>query len=272
MINPIVRASANIRKKTNAPVLDKRRRRSPLVNWLSIRPPQKFGAVIKEASTNSCYIEKRFVIFASTIPSSGGPALRASTFHGVSPILLAFLLVVSGCAPTASVETNKDADFTREPKRLVIIEALGPELGKYTDSFKTTLSQGIKGCGVTTNFIYRPSAAPSADTEKEWQAKEGAFVRQFGPDTILSIAEAKYTRRTVSNQYGVVSSNIAQIIYELELFDVVAKKPVWKAQITLDTHFGLIEVGDAGAELANAVVGKLEQDKIFHTCITASAH
>ena len=172
--------------------------------------------------------------------------------------------------------TNKDPAYTQEPRRLIVIETLGGELGKYTDSFKSTLSQRIKDCSIQANYIMQPAVpagtAVNEDVVKAWREKENAFIRQFGPDTLLGITQTRYTRRTVSNQYGVLSSHIAQITYELELFDVRSNKTVWKALVTLDTHFGLIEVGDAGAELANTVIGKLEQDQIFHACPRVAAH
>ena len=63
-----------------------------------------------------------------------------------------------------------------------------------------------------------------------------------------------------------VRSDVSQIVYNLQLMDVTTKKVVWKAQVTLDTHFGLIQTGDAGAELADTIIGKLKQDNILHSC------
>jgi hypothetical protein len=177
---------------------------------------------------------------------------------------------LSGCTPSATVATNKDQGFTREPHRLAVIEAMGPELGAYTDSFKTSLSQQIKSCGITPEFVYRPATKISDEDQK----KVNAFVQQFRPDTVLAIEEEEYERRTVSshNSGRLLRSDVSKITYDLQLLDVETKKFVWKAQVSLDTHFGLIEIGDAGAELANSVMQKLQQDNIFHSCPATQAH
>lgn len=202
-----------------------------------------------------------------------------SIFRGSrwSVATISLFCILSGCAPKTSIATNKDQNYVREPQRLMVIEAMGTPLGKDTEKFQDTLRQGIKDCHIFTNYVVTPpemsKARLSVDEKvvkavQEWDAKRDAFIRQFAPDTVLDIAESQYTVRTVSTQYGAVtSSSIPQIIYELALTDIPTKKTVWKGQVTLFTGGVLVRTGnDPGTQLAKDIVAKLSQDGIFHTC------
>lgn len=173
--------------------------------------------------------------------------------------------LISGCEPPqAVITTNKDQDFTREPKRLVVINVMG-EGGKYTDTYEANFARRIKGCGVTLDAIDRPPQTPNGNTPANSdRGAETQRIRQFGPDTILSVTERGYRTRPMAVRVADMTN--VEITYALELTDRQSRKPVWKAQIVLNASFG-----DPGEALANAIVAKLTEDKILRSCGSAAS-
>jgi hypothetical protein len=183
---------------------------------------------------------------------------------------------LAGCAARTDIATNKDQSYTREPQRLMVVEAMGSPLGQYTKSFQDRLSHNIHECQVFTNYVITPAEMSNPNLSlddkpvKEWLAKRDAFIARFRPDTLLTVAEMQYTQQTLSRNGVPISTTIPQIVYELTLTDVPSKKNVWKAQVTL--HTGTGASNDPGAKLADDITAKLSQDAIFHGCRAVAAN
>jgi hypothetical protein len=186
------------------------------------------------------------------------------------------LCLIAGCTAHTDIETNKDASYTREPQRLMVIEAMGSPLGGYTKSFQDKIRENIHACNIFTNYVITPAEMSNPNLSmdeapvKKWLADRDAFIARFRPDTILAIAETQYLQQTLSRNGVPISTTIPQVTYELTVTDLVTKKNVWKAQVML--HTGTIGGVDPGALLANDITARLSQDGIFQHCepITAA--
>lgn len=173
--------------------------------------------------------------------------------------------LITGCAPhRVDITAAKDPTFTRETKRLVVIDinTVSKELDEFTDSYKKTLAQRITNCNVALDVIDRmPLAVDLAldNTASGKRADENRRIQQFRPDTILRITEAT---QWAFGQNG----RIEAIDYKLDLLDTLTQKTVWKGSLRIDTDYS-----DPGAVLANAIVGKLAQDEILRSCAPAAS-
>jgi hypothetical protein len=186
------------------------------------------------------------------------------------------LALLGACSARTDIATNKDQNYTREPQRLMVIEAMGTPLGSDTKTFQATLSQQIKDCHIFTNYVITPrevSDPAYASDDKavaEWKAKRDAFIRRFHADTFLTIGETQYSLQTLYHNGSEMSQSITQIIYQLALIDVPTRKTVWKAVVTL--HTGIAHMGtDPGTQLAEDIVAKLRGDGIFQHCPSPGA-
>jgi hypothetical protein len=187
------------------------------------------------------------------------------------------LCLIAGCART-NVEANKDASYTREPQRLMVVESMGSPLDdqnpNQTQSFQDRLSHHIDECHILASYaiapadIASPYATPDTPYVKAWLAKRDAAIAAFAPDTILGIAATQYTRVTVQQYNGGSHGNITEIHYQLTLTDVATRKAVWKAQVTL--NHGMGDGSDLGETLADGIAAKLIQDGIFQHCPTGA--
>lgn len=190
--------------------------------------------------------------------------------------LAAMVALLGACTPHTSIATNKDQGYTREPQRLLVIEAMGRTLGTDNQTFQATLSQDIKACHIFSNYVITPPELSSPNLSfddkavQEWKAKRDVFIRRAHPDTVLGIAETQHTVTTLYRNGMEMSRSIPQIVYELSLTDIPTHKTVWKAQVTLYT--GMTHMtADPGTQLANDIVAKLRTDGIFQHCAASGA-
>jgi hypothetical protein len=177
------------------------------------------------------------------------------------------LLILFGLAachgPKATITTNRDPSYQKEPKRLMVIETIGNELGRSHDSFKAVLTQKLEACGTAAAFIARPPRDPLAldnSAAEAEQRKENDLLRDFSPDTILLMNQTSVTRS---------GGSARNIVYDMQLVELPARRTVWKANLNLFTNFDIVDLGDAGAALADDLIAKLAQDSILRTCPAA---
>ena len=177
-------------------------------------------------------------------------------------------LLLSGCVPPkATISATRDAAYAQEPKRVMVIETIGDELGHYHDTFKADLSRRMLDCGATIDFTVRPPRDPLAldnSAALAQQRKEDDLIREFGADALLQITQ----------NWVIKSDSIPplprMIGYSLRLIDVPTKKAVWTADVRLFTAIDLVTIGDPGAAFARDTMTKLVQDKIFSSCSAAN--
>jgi hypothetical protein len=178
---------------------------------------------------------------------------------------------MAGCGPDViNVSTNKDPSFTREPKRLSIVNAIGKELGPYTETYQTALEQKLKNCGVTPDIINRTPQAPSLSLDNNEVNHENEVdarrIQQFAPDSLLRVSQTQYVSASGAG------SGIVSITYALELDDMAMHHAVWKAQLTLQPRsgqMGVHEGNDGGTLLAIQVIAALQKDQILRSCRAA---
>jgi hypothetical protein len=167
------------------------------------------------------------------------------------------LALLAGCTATTSIETNKDQSYTKEPKRLLVIESMLWNTAWLYQPFQSSLSQHIHACGVIADYIKKTPSEPL-------NAQAIAFARRFHPDTILEISEVS---RTLQTRNGSPTGVILWIEYTLEIKDVATDKTVWKADDKLMPNFSTSGQGEV---LARNIVAKLSADGIFHSCPAAT--
>jgi hypothetical protein len=183
--------------------------------------------------------------------------------------LAACAALLSGCVPPkAYIASTKDEDYAKEPKRLLVIETVGDELGRYHDSFKSVLTQRMKDCGATIDFMDRPPRNPLAldnSTQVAQQRQEQEREQQLNADTILQITQLwKTTTQTIPPETRMIG-------YALQLVDLSTQKVVWKADVRLFTSFDIVTLHDPGITFADDTMTKLAQDRIFRSCAAAAA-
>ena len=167
--------------------------------------------------------------------------------------LLSLVCALGGCGPDViNVATNKDPLFVHEPKRLSVVNAIGKELGPYTETYQTALERDLKDCGVTPDIINRAPQATTLSLSNNAVNHENEVdtqrIRQFAPDTVLFVSQIQHV-----SAIGGVGAGIVSITYALELDDMGSHKPVWKAQLTLQprsTQMGVHDGNDGGTSLS----------------------
>jgi hypothetical protein len=173
------------------------------------------------------------------------------------------VLVLAGlaaaCAPHAQITAVKAPDYAGDPKRLSVIESMGPALGDtYLASFQTRLQDAVRDCGLEADFIVRPPAQPALSldngTETRERRAEGQRIQQFKPDAVLGIVAKSY----VANEKMHAT---LEVTYVLDLVDMRSRKTVWKAEVVMRPG-----LGEGGAPLANDIVARLAKDGILRHC------
>jgi hypothetical protein len=165
--------------------------------------------------------------------------------------------------PSSVVTAVKDPGYNRQISKLMVIEAIGSQLGPRAASFQTKLAQDFAECGVNTGVLSMPPRTTLSldnNIDPQFRAQELALLQSLSPDATLSIIQASYLS----------TNGVPTIItYALGLFDNSSKKYVWKANVVLDTHFARyhsLDQGDAGIVLADNIIGRMKQDNILTSC------
>lgn len=176
----------------------------------------------------------------------------------------AALAALGACSPNATIIANRDQSYTKDIKRLVVIESIGDELGRFHDSFKTALTQRLKDCGAAVDFTARAKRDPLAldnSAAQAQQRKEAALIKEFSPDAILLMTQTSVTWS---------GGNARNIDYAMQLFDAATKRAFWKANVHLFTNFDLVDIGDPGDVLAKDLMARFVQDRVIQSCPTVA--
>ena len=152
------------------------------------------------------------------------------------------------CAPTAVMETNKAAEYTKQPKRLFVFEMTNPQFAENSASFQFTMIKLLGNCGVTMGYASQSSQPNLALADASGPLNQAKTqIAQFHPDAILTVTWTRITTR--SNSGALVS-----VDYLFELTDVASRKPVWKATV---------KGFSVGANLATRVIGRMSDEGIL---------
>jgi hypothetical protein len=169
--------------------------------------------------------------------------------------------LAAGCAEPAQIASNKAPDYAGDPKRLSVLESMGPPLDDtYFASFQTRLQNAVHDCGVEADFIVRPPAGSSLaldDKQALERRAEAQRIQQFRPEAVLSVVATSY-------QSTVRPRIVQQVTYQLELLDMKSRKAVWKAEVVMRPG-----AGDTGARLASDITARLATDGILRRCPAA---
>ena len=157
----------------------------------------------------------------------------------------AIALLLAGCASSSVVKSNKLAGYNGEVKRMFVEASLGTALlnkasGDETAVFTSTMNNVLNSCGTQIQIHLKDPL--------DLNDKPGELIKQFGPDSILQITWQN--ERTGTNVPTTT-------VYGLSLFDVKAKKIVWKAQVEFTSRWS------AGTVLASSILDKMKQDGLI---------
>ncbi len=181
------------------------------------------------------------------------------------------MLCLAACSPPSTeIASNRDSNYSREPKRLAVVENVRDPLVLQSKSFQDAFQQKIKNCGIVGGYVVRPveefdaARPPHDDVRQDIDAKTNDFVRSFNPDTVLTITEAGFRRKAEMANGHVAFSSYEKIEYNLALTDTQTRKVVWKSHIVLNPGVGTEDV--PGTQLATDIVARLTKDGIFRSC------
>lgn len=166
--------------------------------------------------------------------------------------LLLTILSIVGCAPIPVTQTNKLADYTSKPERIVLMPVIADSLrADQVNLFETEFLASLRECGLTVT-AQPVSAAPNASFMAAVLRGNGGATHA---DSLLVVQTAE---KGTTGGYGQTS-----VGYGLSLDDLVSKRTVWKAIVTIgwDPAFGDRRV--LGHALAAAAVAAMQKDNLL---------
>lgn len=151
------------------------------------------------------------------------------------------IVLLQSCA-TVKMTSNKQAGYTKQPKRIYIMASCSKEGELFCRNLGDGLKKDFTNRGIASEFYLRSALA--LDTEEDISKK----LNDFKPEAALFI------RQTVTGG--------GQGTYELTLVDGETKKNVWKSEVitSTDGYTSDIDLLDKGVR---TVVNKLIEDKII---------
>jgi hypothetical protein len=159
----------------------------------------------------------------------------------IVPTLAAVVLAAGalGCA-SASVKSNKSAQYTKKLERTLIVFTLDERMQRFEQPLREGLLAELQKRGVvaaiakTAGSLALEEAPPIDKQAKELNASTALFIRPAGGTV---------------NTYG----TILHARFDAQIFDLAAKTRVWRASI--DYNPGGSIIGDS--QRAEALIGEL---------------
>ena len=171
---------------------------------------------------------------------------RPARFIAPRPIVGFCVLLLAACGSNAVLETNKAADYTRQPKRLFVFETTSPQLVESSASFQSTMTKLLGNCGVAMDYASQTSEPNVALGDQSGAANQTkAQMTRFRPDAILAVTYTRIAWR---------GSQTVAVDYLFELTDQTSRKPVWKATV---------KGFSVGSDLATRIVDRMTQEGIL---------
>ncbi|WDF78130.1 hypothetical protein PQ469_30045 [Mucilaginibacter sp. KACC 22773] len=163
---------------------------------------------------------------------------------------LLLALVVTGmfllqACVTAKIASNKQADYTKKPKKIFIL-LNGAKASKYFFvEFTRSLQLKLTEKKIESTMYIRDEL--SLDSEGDINKK----ITEFNPEALLVM---KQTVSHTTNNY------VDGGTFEISLIDGETKKTVWKSVFEIYSQFGLSEAVDTGVK---KLYDKMVEDQIF---------
>jgi len=159
--------------------------------------------------------------------------------------------VAAGCAAPSHIATNKSQAYTAEPKRVFVVDAMGPDMGRdFSDGFDGRLQALMRGCGAE-------SRVTRVSTLELDERKRIDSMRQFGPDSLMRITRTGGTK----DQYG----NLINAVYDVQLMDMKSNATVWRANVRFARGI-TFDMKERGGAMATEIVDKMKADGLFRSC------
>ncbi|RVT98054.1 hypothetical protein EOD41_18375 [Mucilaginibacter limnophilus] len=153
------------------------------------------------------------------------------------------VLCLQACI-SANIQSNKQATYTRQPKKVYFIVNAGSESKKFTANFINSLQKALMAKGIENNgHQYDPLSLDSnEDIEKR--------INGYDPEALLII---KQTRVTMMN------GGAGAGVFEVGLVDKETKKQVWKGVLDVTGPFTMPETA---SKAVKTLMQKMQQDKL----------
>jgi hypothetical protein len=159
--------------------------------------------------------------------------------------------VLPGCTVT-HIQSNKDPGFTKKIQVLHIVlrGSASTDVLIYTmgDNLRDELNK--KGIKTTVERVN----ALSLETDKEFSER----ISKLNPDALLMINQTEARKRAGGYSYSIGSYN-AGATFDLKLFQPGSEKPVWRANISIDSQ----GEGAAGKKSAAKIIEKMTTDQLI---------
>jgi hypothetical protein len=165
---------------------------------------------------------------------------------------MAFCFLISGCVPLNHIVANKDANYTKTPKRILVVSDVGSDFGDdFRHAFHSELNLVAGECGTTIQVIFRSPL----ELDTDLYAKR---LQAFNADSFMTVYRAG----------GVLESGIfIEMNYDARLMDISSKKMVWRAAVKFRRAGTLYKsMENQGKTLAIDVTNQMKSNRLFGDC------
>jgi hypothetical protein len=170
-------------------------------------------------------------------------------------VVTAAVCVLAGCAAHTHSESNKASEYTGQPKRIDVIEMLGPGLpADQINDFNLSFGRSMGACRVGIAIVTMPQDIANAPS------LTAAFLAGHKAEAVLTIG---------TSMTQMASGQLFLVQYLFSLTDVASGKPVWKALIALNWDTLLGDKSHLGQTLAAAAIQQMQKDQLVANCAGA---
>jgi len=184
-----------------------------------------------------------------------------------NPLMLRLVMVLAGLAAAACSSAQitvraRLVDGVVPVQSLMVLQAM--QSGGYRGfnglmyrGFEKRMRADLAACRVRAD-LRRGSTSVNTD------AAVAEEVRVFAPDAVLKIQALGGDIIVTQDQYGTERKEESDLYFNLELFDLRAKKLTWSVELNLEAEAGT-GIAD-GEKFAEAVMAQLRKDGVVTTC------
>ncbi len=160
-------------------------------------------------------------------------------------LLSLFLVTCLQACVTVKIDSNKEASYTKKPKKIYILISGAKQAKIFCQAFSDGLQSKFNEKGIQSeSYVYNPlSLETDSDIDKR--------INQYSPEALLVIKQ-----KQVHSTNGGVDGGT----FELSLIDGATKKPVWKSELDV---YGQMGMDDALEKSIATVCKKMEQDQLL---------
>jgi hypothetical protein len=137
-------------------------------------------------------------------------------------------------------------------------------LGLHRSSFDNEFLGSLRKCGLQAGSDYDmkvdvPENSPKEILSEAQNNFDISMIKSFQPDSVLQIQQTSYSFTRSGYAAG-----ITDVSFDVTLYDVTAKKNVWKAQVKLKKD--MLGLDSSGTSLAQEIVKSLKSENILRSC------